>query len=65
MILNLDRYPGSTLPSAYSSDVKIYDKETNNSFEYTIFMNNVLDYRGYRFFNLHIKQMKCNNFISK
>ena len=34
----LDRYPGSNSPSAYSSDVKIYDKETSNSFEYTIFM---------------------------
>ena len=51
----LERYPGSNSPSFYSSDVKVYDKEANNSFEYTIFMNNVLDYKGYRFFQSSYK----------
>jgi cytochrome c-type biogenesis protein CcsB len=44
----LERYPGSTSPSAYASEVKVID----NGIEvpHRIFMNNVLDYEGYRFF---------------
>ena len=30
----LERYPGSNAPSAYSSEVKVYDNILNNSFEY-------------------------------
>ncbi|MBD3829710.1 MAG: cytochrome c biogenesis protein ResB, partial [Arcobacter sp.] len=44
----LKRYPGSNSPSEFSSDIKVYDKQENHSFEYKIFMNNVLDYKGYR-----------------
>ena len=46
----LDRYPGSMSPSSYSSYVTVEDKEKNNTFKYHIYMNHVLDYRGYRFF---------------
>ncbi len=44
----IDRYPGSNAPSSYSSKVKVIDK--NSSFNYHIYMNHVLDYKGYRFF---------------
>jgi cytochrome c-type biogenesis protein CcsB len=44
----LERYPGSMSPASYASEVAVFDE--NSSFEYRIFMNNVLDYRGYRFF---------------
>ncbi|RXK05280.1 cytochrome c biogenesis protein [Halarcobacter bivalviorum] len=46
----LHRYPGSNAPSAYESDIKIYDTKNKNTLEYTIYMNNTLDYAGYRFF---------------
>ncbi len=46
----LDRYPGSESPSSYASEVTLIDKEHNVKKDYRIFMNNVLDYRGYRFF---------------
>ncbi|XPV53109.1 MAG: cytochrome c biogenesis protein ResB [Halarcobacter ebronensis] len=46
----LHRYPGSNAPSAYESDIKIYDTENKNTLEYTIYMNNTLDYNGYRLF---------------
>jgi len=46
----LDRYPGSMSPSSYESNVTLTDKENNYTHEYNIFMNNVLNYRGYRFF---------------
>jgi len=44
----LERYPGSTSPSAYASEVKVIDNNTETP--HRIFMNNVLDYKGYRFF---------------
>ncbi len=44
----LERYPGSTSPSSYASEVSIIDG--NKEIPYRIFMNNVLDYDGYRFF---------------
>ncbi len=44
----LERYPGSTSPSAYASEVKVIDD--NQEMPHRIFMNNVLDYKGYRFF---------------
>ncbi len=44
----LIRYPGSTSPSEYSSYLTVIDGET--TFPYHIFMNNVLDYNGFRFF---------------
>lgn len=47
---NLDRYPGSNSPSGYSSDVVVKDEHKNREFEYKIYMNHVLDYAGYRFF---------------
>lgn len=44
----METYPGSSSPSAYESHVKIIDegKET----PYKIYMNHILDYKGYRFF---------------
>lgn len=45
-----DKYPGTDNSySAFSSQVTIVD-EDQGSFDYKIFMNNVLDHRGYRFF---------------
>ncbi|WP_298312786.1 cytochrome c biogenesis protein ResB [uncultured Aquimarina sp.] len=44
----LERYPGSNSPSAFYSNVEIQEK--NRFFDYTIFMNNVLNHKGYRFF---------------
>ncbi|WP_304517975.1 cytochrome c biogenesis protein CcsA [Cecembia rubra] len=45
---DLERYPGSQSPSSYASEVMVMDGE--DEFPYRIFMNNVLDYRGYRFY---------------
>ncbi len=44
----LERYPGSMSPSSYAAEVTILDKAT--ILDYRIFMNNVLNYRGFRFF---------------
>ncbi len=46
----LERYPGSMSPSSYASWVTVDDPEKKKHFQYHIYMNHVLDYRGYRFF---------------
>jgi len=46
----LDRYPGSMSPASYASKVVLIDKEKNINEPYRIYMNHVLEYRGYRFF---------------
>lgn len=44
----METYPGSSSPSAYESHVKIIDKGQQTP--YKIYMNHVLNYGGYRFF---------------
>jgi len=46
----LDRYPGSNSPSSYASEITLTDKETKTATPFRIYMNNILNYRGYRFF---------------
>jgi len=45
------KYPGTESSyESFESKVTVQDKEENKTFDTRIFMNNVLDYRGYRFF---------------
>ena len=46
----LERYPGSSSPSGYKSDVVLLDKRENIEKPFMIFMNNILKYKGYRFY---------------
>ncbi|NCA87067.1 MAG: cytochrome C biogenesis protein, partial [Clostridia bacterium] len=46
----LDRYPGSNSPSSYASEVTLIDTDRDNRFDFRIFMNHILNYRGYRFY---------------
>ena len=46
----LERYAGSNSPSSFLSEVTLQDNANNINEKHKIFMNNVLDYRGYRFF---------------
>ena len=46
----LKRYPGSNSPASYASEVVLIDKKNNVEQEHRIYMNNVLDYQGFRFF---------------
>ena len=55
----LERYPGSNSPSEYSSDVKVYDTKNDETFEYTISMNNTLNYRGFKFFQSSYRVSFC------
>tara|TARA_B110000263_G_scaffold66607_1_gene57583 strand:+ start:1221 stop:4292 length:3072 start_codon:yes stop_codon:yes gene_type:complete len=44
----LERYPGSMSPASFAAEVTVQDDQYEKDFR--IFMNNVLDYKGYRFF---------------
>ena len=48
MKFTLTRYPGSASPSAYESELLVHvDGQTRHT---RVYMNNVLDVKGYRFF---------------
>ena len=44
----LEKYPGSESAASYASEVTVLD--TNETFDYRIFMNHILDHKGYKFF---------------
>ena len=46
----METYAGSQNPSGYKSEVTLLDEEASLVENHEIFMNNVLDYKGYRFF---------------
>jgi len=47
---NIEYYPGSNDPSDYISKVVLKDSRNDTETEYTISMNNILKYDGYRFY---------------
>jgi cytochrome c-type biogenesis protein CcsB len=46
----LERYPGSNSPSSYASEITVFDESKSLEMPYRIYMNHVLNYGGYRFF---------------
>lgn len=46
----LERYPGSNSPASYASEVTLIDERSGLREDRRIFMNNILNYSGYRFF---------------
>ena len=58
----LTRYPGSSSPSSFESEVLVHvDGETRREL---IFMNNVLDVKGYRFFQASYDQDELGTILS-
>ena len=58
----LDRYPGSNSPASFASEVSLIDGELEE--DHRIFMNNVLDYGGYRFFQSSYDQDELGTVLS-
>ncbi|MEW4922751.1 cytochrome c biogenesis protein CcsA [Algibacter sp. 2305UL17-15] len=59
-----ERYPGTERNfSAFSSEVTVIDEEEGD-FDYKIFMNNILDHRGYRFFQSNFDQDEKGTVLS-
>lgn len=60
----MEKYPGTNNASSYASTVKLIDKAESVSFDYRIFMNNILDYKGYRFFQSSFDQDELGTYLS-
>jgi len=60
----LDRYAGSNSPSSYASEITVIDKEMKSERPFRIFMNNILNYRGYRFFQSSYDQDEQGTILS-
>ncbi|WP_373070692.1 cytochrome c biogenesis protein CcsA [Sulfurimonas sp.] len=60
----LDRYPGSMSPSSYASEVVLIDKDENLEMPYRIYMNNILEHRGFRFFQSSYDQDEMGTILS-
>ena len=58
----LERYPGSQSPSSFAAEVTV--KDGSYIKDHRIFMNNVLDYRGYRFFQSSYDQDEGGTILS-
>lgn len=46
----IERYPGSNSPSGFKSRVTLNDPDHSTDFQYDIYMNHILKYRGFRFY---------------
>ncbi len=60
----LERYPGSNSPSSYASEITVTDTEMKTEKPFRIFMNNILKYRGYRFFQSSYDQDEKGTVLS-
>jgi hypothetical protein len=60
----LDRYPGTESASSYASEVTLIDPRKNIKKDQRIYMNNILDYGGYRFFQSSFDQDELGTVLS-
>jgi cytochrome c-type biogenesis protein CcsB len=60
----LERYPGSMSPSSYASEVTLIDTANQEKFDFRIYMNHILDYQGYRFFQSSYDQDELGTVLS-
>ncbi|MCC6938210.1 MAG: cytochrome c biogenesis protein CcsA [Flavobacteriales bacterium] len=60
----MDRYPGTNSPASYASEVQLVDEREDMKQDYRIFMNNVLDHDGYRFFQSSYDQDELGTYLS-
>jgi len=60
----LERYPGSMSPASYASEVTVIDEEKKVNIPFRIYMNHVLDYRGFRFFQSSYDQDELGTVLS-
>ncbi len=61
---NLERYAGSNSPSSYNSNVTLIDNEMGVKEQRDIFMNNILNYRGFRFYQSSYDQDEKGTILS-
>jgi hypothetical protein len=60
----LERYPGSMSPSSYASEVVLQDNKNGVNMPFRIYMNHILEYDGYRFFQSSYDQDERGTILS-
>ncbi len=60
----MERYPGTNSATSFASEVQLVDDRVNLKEDHRIFMNNVLDYDGYRFFQSSYDQDELGTYLS-
>jgi cytochrome c-type biogenesis protein CcsB len=60
----MERYPGTDNPSSYASEVTVIDPAKGVNMPFRIYMNNILDYGGYRFFQSSFDQDEAGTYLS-
>lgn len=60
----LERYPGSESPASFASELILKDTERNITRNERVFMNNTLNYRGYKFFQSSYDQDEKGTVLS-
>ncbi|MFY9153300.1 MAG: cytochrome c biogenesis protein CcsA [Prolixibacteraceae bacterium] len=60
----IERYPGSNSPSSYASEITLKDPNSGVERPFRIFMNNILNYSGYRFFQSSFDQDELGTVLS-
>ncbi len=60
----LDRYPGSNSPSSFASEITLIDEEAGVERPFRIFMNNILEYKGFRFYQSSYDQDEKGTVLS-
>jgi cytochrome c-type biogenesis protein CcsB len=60
----LDKYPGTNSASSYASEVVLRDSRNNVDMDFRIFMNNILNYGGYRFFQSSFDKDEKGTYLS-
>ena len=60
----IERYPGSNSPSSFESKVVLIDREKGIEQPYRIYMNHILQHRGYRFFQSSYDQDELGTILS-
>ncbi|MEO1010991.1 MAG: cytochrome c biogenesis protein CcsA [Bacteroidota bacterium] len=60
----LDKYPGTNSASSYASEVTVTDTKKDKTLDYRIYMNNILNYGGYRFFQSSFDRDEKGTYLS-
>ena len=60
----MERYPGTNSASSYASEVTLLDPSENVNMDYRIYMNNILNYGGYRFFQSSFDRDEKGTYLS-
>ena len=60
----MERYPGTNSAASYASEVQLIDDRENLKMDYRIFMNNILDHDGYRFFQASFDKDERGTYLS-